>query len=131
MITKPQWKKLAEFDGGNGIVVVVNYLPLVRPRFSMEIGKKLENGVLARHIPVGTSGQGRIDVDSVWSKVGSAVAKAEVAIFDAAQKAEDAVLDARIAKEEQELNRGRPIVARTGKTEQKRQAAKLNGTKGE
>ena len=95
---KITWKVVKEFEE-EGILVQVSASETARPRYTMRVGRRGENGVIP-YLPVFTEGQGCVRVRSVVDTVGRLLDLAEIYVQGEAQKNEDAWIAARIEREE-------------------------------
>mgnify|MGYP001614709728 CR=1 FL=1 len=95
---KITWKVVKEFEE-EGILVQVSASETARPRYTMRVGRRGENGVIP-YLPVFTEGQGSVRVRSVVDTVGRLLDLAEIYVQGEAQKNEDAWIAARIEREE-------------------------------
>jgi hypothetical protein len=119
---KQDWLFTKAFQTGNAIVKVNSLEIKPRKRFSIEIGRANDDGKLIRHYGI------FIDVingkchlrESVADKIAQVIREAEQWALDMSQVQEDEIIAARIEKEQNDANRGKPPTRHTGKTERDR-----------
>lgn len=105
----------------DGITIQVEQTLGLKPRFSLKIGKKLENGWLAPFVPVFIEGLGSVRIRSLLPVMAKLLADAEAWISATAQAHEDKNMEFRLAKEQRDASFGKPKTRHTGKTEKKRE----------
>ena len=103
-----EWTQAASFEK-EGVVVLVNVLPLPRPKFSMEFRFQNPSGRTDRHIPIVAEGTGTVHITSPSSDVLAFLAQqARTFVQKAAQGAEDARIEALQAREQKQIAREKP-----------------------
>lgn len=123
---KVEWVHATEFVAGN-LIVIVKKLPVNRPKFSIEVSYKLDsNGTTknVRFIPLRTTGQGKIQVETVSQDLVKLMQQAEEYVLNEAQKAEDIYIAYKIVREQRWMNKGKPETRTTGKTQREREKRK-------
>lgn len=98
-----KWEVVQRFEHPSGVVGEVSKLALGKPRFSIFIGMKGQDGETRRNISIFLAGQGRIEIDSSRNTeegILAVTAQAFTYAKNEAQKAEDEYSDRRQHKEE-------------------------------
>jgi len=102
------WVKVKEFEE-KGIVISVSCLHLRKPRFSYEVGVRVNGGKFGRFFPVLAQGQGRIEIVPTETDVlTKLIGEAQAWIKSQYQEAEDAAIEQRIQREQSQVNRDKP-----------------------
>lgn len=102
------WIKDRVFEN-NDYVVVVNKLPLRRPKFSISIGVR-RGERLHNFIPIQTTGHGfgKIGVVQFASPLYQMLTEAQEYIQSESQRTEDEEIQAKIDREAQQMNKTKP-----------------------
>jgi hypothetical protein len=112
-VKKVQWTLVKTFeDPQYGIVVSVNQSDQYRPRYSYEIGYRPKSvgqeGYARRQLPLMATGQGKIKIESLGNAITRLTSEAELWVEARCQAREDEIIAEKIARERNDLERGKP-----------------------
>lgn len=123
---KVEWVENKRFER-DGICVVVNKLPLHRPKFSVAVGRLMEKGV-SKFLPIFSHGRGSVEIDRVSEIVIHLLREAEEYIQSELQYLEDCNISNNQFYENKEMNKDKPRARvglsggpNSGKTARKRE----------
>jgi hypothetical protein len=85
---KVDWVEDRKFEREE-IFVQVNRLPLRRPRFSLSVGRTMDEDRISRYFPLRSSGQGKIEIERISHILSTLLAEAEDYVQSELQYNED------------------------------------------
>lgn len=97
------WTDCADFKENVGsveLIVRVSKSSEFVPKYSIKVGRLLQDGSGSNNIPISTQGQGRVDITRVGAVLAKLIKDAEDYIHNEAQYREDEVIEVRQAREQ-------------------------------
>lgn len=130
----PERRIIKEF-ARDGVIVQVQKTLGYRSRYALLIGVKFKDKPdwLNKFLPLSFGGEGRGKVELLGPNPGvieALIRDAQDYACDCKQQDEDERIEAQLARENRDANRGKPQVRHTGKTERRRERHRAGATNG-
>lgn len=116
---RPEWKEVKRFIDDQ-FVVAVSVLQGFKPKYSIQVGRLRDDGLITPHIPIHVVGPFQVKVTPITKVVDSLLQMAEEWISSEAALSASDDIESRIEKETRQANFGKQETRHTGKTAKKK-----------